>query len=133
MFNELNWLAIIVGTVFSMVLGFIWYGPLFANAWMKLVGLKKEDVDAKDSMKSMVISVLGAFMASTALAVIVKWMGYGLDKGLLAGALFSFAFIVTTIFSNDAYEKRPLSLTMINAGYRFVYFVVVGGILGIWS
>ena len=133
MFNELNWLAIIVGTVFSMVLGFIWYGPLFANAWMKLVGLKKEDVEATDSMKGMVISVLGAFIASAALAVIVKWMGYGLDKGLLAGALFSFAFIVTTIFSNDAYEKRPMSLTLINAGYRFVYFTVVGAILGIWN
>ncbi|MFC2161951.1 DUF1761 domain-containing protein [Acidobacteriota bacterium] len=132
MFSDLNWLAIITGTVFSMFLGFIWYGPLFANTWMKLVGLKKEDVNAKDSMKGMFISIIGSFIASACLAVIVKWMGHGLDKGLLAGALFSFAFVVTTIFSNDAYEKRPLSLTLINAGYRFVYFAVVGAILGIW-
>lgn len=133
MFVELNWLAIIACTVFSMVLGFIWYGPLFSKTWMKLVGIKKEDVNTKDAMKGNLISLIGSFFASTALAVIVKWMGYGLDKGLLAGAVFSFAFIVTTNFSNDAYEKRPMSLTLINAGYRFVYFVVIGAILGIWN
>ena len=64
MLSELNWLAIIVSTVFSMVLGFIWYGPLFDTAWMKLVGLKKEDVDAKDSMKGMVISSVNAPVSS---------------------------------------------------------------------
>lgn len=133
MFADLNWLAIIACTVFSMVLGFIWYGPLFSKRWMELVGIKKEDVNAKDAMKGNLISVIGSFIASTALAVIVKWMGYGLDQGLLAGAVFSFAFIVTTYFSNDAYEKRPMSLTLINAGYRFVYFVVIGAILGIWK
>ena len=133
MFVDLNWLAIVVCTVFSMVLGFIWYGPLFDKPWMKLVGLKKEDIDPKDSMKGHLISLVGSFIGAVALAVIVKWMGYGLVDGLLGGAFFSFAFIVTSYFSGDAYERRPVSLTLINAGYRFVYFVVIGAILGIWK
>jgi MFS family permease len=132
MFADMNWLAIVVCTVFSMVLGFIWYGPLFDKPWMKLVGLKKEDIDPKDSMKGHLISLFGSFIGSVALAVIVKWMGYGLVNGLLGGAFFSFAFIVTSYFSGDAYEKRPFSLSLINAGYRFVYFAVIGAILGIW-
>lgn len=133
MFTDLNWLAIVVCTVFSMVLGFIWYGPMFDKSWMKLVGLKREEIDPKDSMKGHLISIIGSFIASMAMAIIVKWMGYGLVNGLLAGAFFSFAFIVTAYFSGDAYEKRPVSLTLINAGYRLVYFVVIGAILGIWK
>lgn len=133
MFTDLNWLAIIFCTIFSMVLGFLWYTPiLFGKAWMRLVGLKEEDIQAKDSMKGYLISLIGSFIGVVALAVIVKWRGYGLFEGILAGAFFSFAFIVTSYFSGDAFERRPVSLTLINSGYRFVYFVVCGAILGIW-
>ncbi|MFH2040906.1 MAG: DUF1761 domain-containing protein [Acidobacteriota bacterium] len=133
MFEGLNWLAVVVSTFVSMALGFVWYTPiLFGNLWMKLVGLKAEDIEAKDSTKGMIISLFGAFISSVALAVIIGWIGYGLVNGLLAGAGFSFAFIVTTFFSQDAYEKRPLALTLINSGYRFIYFLIIGAILGLW-
>ena len=133
MFTDLNWLAIIVCTVFSMVLGFLWYTPiLFGKVWMRLAGLKEENIQTKDSMIGYLISLIGSFIGVIALAVIVKWWGYGLVDGLQAGAFFSFAFIVTSYFSGDAFEKRPVSLTLINAGYRFVYYLVCGGILGVW-
>jgi len=36
--GELDWLAVIVGTVALMVLGWLWYGPLFGKAWAKATG-----------------------------------------------------------------------------------------------
>ncbi|MCJ7681485.1 MAG: DUF1761 domain-containing protein [Candidatus Aminicenantes bacterium] len=133
MFEGLNWFAIVVSTFVAMALGFVWYTPiLFGNIWMKLVGLKAADIDAKDSTKGMVISLIGSFISAVALAIIIKWIGYGLVNGLLAGAGFSFAFIVTTFFSQDAYEHRPLALTLINSGYRFIYFLIIGAILALW-
>jgi len=131
MFTDLNWLSIVISTVFSMVLGFLWYTPiLFGKAWMNLSGLKEEEIQAKDSMKGYLISLVGSFIGVTALAVIIKWQGYGLMEGFLSGAFFSFAFIVTSYFSNDAFERRPVALTIINAGYRFVYFAICGAVLG---
>jgi len=133
MFSDLNWFAIIACTLFSMVLGFLWYGPvLFDKTWMKLAGIKPEEIQAKDSMKGHLISLVGSFMAVIALAIIVRWWGDGLLDGLLAGGFFGFSLVVTSYFSNDAYEKRPVALTLINAGYRFVYFAVSGAILGVW-
>lgn len=34
-----NYLAILVAAVLSMVLGFLWYGPLFGKEWTKLMGV----------------------------------------------------------------------------------------------
>jgi len=30
-FGQVNWVAVVLGAVFSMLLGFLWYGPLFAD------------------------------------------------------------------------------------------------------
>jgi len=41
---ELNYLAIIAAAIASMLIGWLWYGPLFGKQWMKLAGLKKSDM-----------------------------------------------------------------------------------------
>lgn len=134
MFSGLNWLAIIVCTFFSMVLGFFWYGPLmFDKTWMKLAGIKPEEVQAKDSLRGHLVSLVGSFIAVVALAVIVRGWGGGALRGLSAGGFLGFSLVATSYFSNDAYEKRPVALTLINAGYRLAYFAVSGAILGAWS
>ena len=45
--NELkiNHLAVIVAVVMQFVLGFLWYGPLFGDAWMEMVGLDMDTAD----------------------------------------------------------------------------------------
>lgn len=36
--GELDWVAVIVGTLAVVVLGWLWYGPLFGKAWSKATG-----------------------------------------------------------------------------------------------
>jgi hypothetical protein len=37
--HSLNWLAILVAAISTMVVGFLWYSPLlFAKAWMREMG-----------------------------------------------------------------------------------------------
>ncbi len=45
----MNYLAIITGTVLSMILGFVWYGPLFGKKWKELAGAN--DKELKDREK----------------------------------------------------------------------------------
>ena len=35
---NVNWLAIVAGMVANMVVGALWYGPLFGKRWMKELG-----------------------------------------------------------------------------------------------
>ena len=34
----MNWIAIIVATAAAMVIGYLWYGPVFGKTWMALTG-----------------------------------------------------------------------------------------------
>ena len=38
----INWLAVVAAAVSSLVLGGVWYGALFGNAWLKAAGLTRE-------------------------------------------------------------------------------------------
>lgn len=42
---EVNYLAVLIATVATMALGFLWYSPvLLGNAWVKQRGMKMEDI-----------------------------------------------------------------------------------------
>jgi len=135
MFEGINFWAVIVATLWSMVLGMLWYTKvLFGNTWMKLVGLKAEDIDPKDSYRGMIISVLTAFIAAWTLAWLMKATGtFGYWYGMRLGACISVGFIATTLFSNDAYDQRSVKLSLLNSGYRFFFFLGAGAIIGAWQ
>ena len=49
-FTSVNWLAVIVGTVVSMALGTLWYGPLFGKTWLRLIGKSPEEIESEPTM-----------------------------------------------------------------------------------
>ena len=48
---SVNYLAIVAGAVFSMILGFVWYGPIFGKKWMEIVGVDPKDLEARKQMQ----------------------------------------------------------------------------------
>ena len=134
MFEGINFIAVAAATLSSMVLGFLWYTPiLFGKQWQKAVGLRDEDMDNATAMRGHLYTMVGAFISYTALAKIIVALNHiGAVKGLLAGLIFSFAFIATALIGNDTYERKPFALTLINIGYRMTCFAVAGLILGLW-
>lgn len=42
-FSSFSWLAVLAAVVANMVLGFLWYGPLFGKSWRAAVGKTEED------------------------------------------------------------------------------------------
>src|SRR5260370_5585159 len=50
--HSLNWLAILVAAISTMVIGFLWYSPLlFAKPWMKEMGYDPSDKAKTEEMK----------------------------------------------------------------------------------
>ena len=129
---ELNWLAILVAAVAAFILGGLWYSPkLFGNAWMQDVGLTEES--AAESNMALIFG--GAFVLILIAAVFLgtaigssDWRG-GLHTGLVGGIAWgATAYGVTYLF-----ERRPLRLFLVNAGYNIVLFALMGGIIGAWN
>jgi hypothetical protein len=52
-FHSINLPAVLVATIYTMVVGFLWYSPLlFAKPWMKEMGYDPNDKARIEEMKT---------------------------------------------------------------------------------
>lgn len=128
---ELNWLAILAATIAGFVIGGLWYGPLFGNAWVAALGKKPEDI--QPSPLPFVISFLTALITAIVLGLLIQALGIttafgGLNLGLAIGA----GIIATAMASDSAFCGWGWRLFVIQAGYRVTYSIVMGVILAVW-
>ena len=127
----MNWLAVIAAALSSFVLGGLWYGPLFGNAWMKAAGVSAEQV--KNGNKAMIFG--GSFVLALLSAAAFSFMLGNQETaatGALYGALGGFCLVAASFGSTYLFEHKPVSLWLINGGYRTVQFTLIGLILGAW-
>jgi hypothetical protein len=47
---EINYLAVVVCAVLSLVVGGIWYGPIFGKKWLEVTGADKIDLERRKEM-----------------------------------------------------------------------------------
>lgn len=59
---ETNFLYIALAALVPMVMGFIWYGPLFGKAWMKQMGFTEESLKEGNMILIFGLSYLFSFM-----------------------------------------------------------------------
>ena len=71
--HNLNWLAVLVAAVSTMVVGFLWYSPiLFAKPWMREMGYDPDDkAKVQEMQKGAGPAYLGSFLASLVSAFIL--------------------------------------------------------------
>ncbi len=140
-----NYLAILLCGVAAMVLGFLWYGPLFGKVWMKEAGMSpdmmdkaKHDPAAKRAMmRSYAImflsSLVMAYILSHVLVFATSYMG---TSGVMAGLSSAFwmwlGFIATTSIGSVLWEMKTWKYWMIVAGYYLVDLSIMSMILSYW-
>ena len=130
---EINWLAVLAGAAAHMVLGFLWYGPLFGNLWIRGIGKTREEIAGAQSAMPYTVSIISAVLLAFGLALLLTApeqvdLVTGLTWGLIAGLLFVAPVLATTA----VFESRPLSVTLLAIGYAVVGLAIMGAILGAW-
>ena len=70
-------------------------------------------------------------------AVTLAWLVYALSvtswtSGALLGMVIGIGFIATAMASDAAFCRSGMRLFLIQAGYRVVYSILMGAILGVW-
>jgi hypothetical protein len=131
---EMNYLAVLVGAVISVIIGAAWYSTvLFGNAWLVLVGKTKEQAAKDFSPLKIVWALVWGFVTSYGLARVIVWTGKAtLVDGVLVGVLTCVVFAIASIAVNHSFEGRPVKLTVIYAGHHLVAFAAIGAMLGAW-
>lgn len=139
-FNSINWLAVVLCVVASLIIGSVWFSPkVFFPAWMKAIE-KTGMSDSNDQNMAPVIRIFGlTILASLVQAVfmglIVNLMGgmsggVTLASGALTGFLLWLGFVAPSSLTNKLFADR-VKAWYYEAGNHLVTFVIMGAIHGL--
>ncbi|RZJ66400.1 MAG: DUF1761 domain-containing protein [Flavobacterium sp.] len=159
---EINFLALLVAALSSLVTGFIWYNPkVFGTAWMKETGIVMDENKKPNMVKIFGMTIVYAFFIAFVLQMLVihqfgalglvggdptkalpsyaAFMGdYGMKfrtfrHGLLHGTMTGLFLCLPVLGVGALYENRSFKYTLIVGGYWVVTCALMGGIICAWQ
>jgi hypothetical protein len=138
---RINIVAVLVAVAVNFVIGFAWYGALFAKAWGKEMGYDPNmRPDKKTMLKGMAFMVIGNFLFAWVLAFYLAGWQYipgakemsRVVTGINSAISVWVGFFVPVHLGRIVWEKHSWKLFFINSGYHLVATVVVAVILSCW-
>lgn len=132
---ELDWLAVVMATVVGMAVAGAWYGKIFTTLWSTLTGVVAED-SKKASRRNMALLLVANAVTAVGLTVTIEvaWMAAGSDAlwlALLVGFAAWLTFSATTLLQHNAFELKPVRLTLLNSAYQLVLFLGMALTIGL--
>ena len=131
---EVNYLAVLLAMLSSMVVGSIWYAKaVFGQTWIKLA---KVDIKNADPVKPIIITMVVSLITAYVLAHVTYLSNQHFGNSFLQDALSTafwvwLGFTAARFITHDAFEGRPMKLTAINLGNEFVTIMLMGLIIGL--
>lgn len=139
---DINLLAVFVCVVFSIVLGSLWYGPLFGKKWEEIIGATDMDIEKRKEMQKKAMPLYAvqfvlSFVQVYILAQYINILSWIDISGVVNAFFIWVAFIVPTIAGaamwNNNSNRIKWAQFGIQAGYQFIFFIVSGFILCVWK
>ena len=121
---EVNYLQVFLASLSSMVLGSLWYGPIFGKPWMKMMGMTKEG--AKNVPSSETSKLYGIqFVGSVVMAFVLSQFPVQSVFLIWAG------FVAPVTLGTVLWEGKPWKLWFLNNGYYLILLMIMKLILSI--
>ena len=121
---DVNYWAVLVATLSTMIVGSIWYTPkVFGNYWMRVA--KVDDSGDRNAVVPILVTLIVSFISAWVLAIAtqVAWTAFGGNYLLVAittGLLLWAGFTAARFITHDAFEGRPAGLTILNIAHELV-------------
>lgn len=123
-----NLTIVLVSAVVSLIFGFVWYTAFFGKAWNQCLGKTKEQLG--NPWVGMVVMFMSLLTMAVSLSLLMIFLPVmHVTGGLKLGILVGVGFVALAMLVNDVYEKRPMKLFFINAGYQVLSIVLMSVIL----
>jgi hypothetical protein len=137
MVPEINYLAVLVAVIVSMVIGGVFYHrSVFGRTWMNLVGQSDESIQGGSPLTYPVV-VVASFLTAWVLAG-ASYLSFEFYKGsffvsdLVTGWILWLSFTVARMLVHDLFDTRSLKLTALNALNEFLIVTAMALIIGLW-
>jgi hypothetical protein len=129
---EINYLAVLVAGLLSMVIGFVWYSmSVFGKTWMEESKLKMKDMGKAGPGYALV--TVGSLVQAYVLAHFIDFTSATTwSEGVVTATWLWIGFVATAYAATYVFSKRSLKLWMIDAGYFLAVLVAQGALLAVW-
>lgn len=132
---EVNYVAVLLATLSSMVVGAIWYMPqIFGKSWMKLTKVDPSKTPS-NPLKIYGLTLLASFLTAYVLAHTTFIANQVIGSSYMSSAISTafwlwLGFIASRLLVHDLFEQRPTKLTLLNAGHEFATVMIMALIIG---
>ena len=122
-FSNFSFIALIVATLFNMILGALWYHPRFLGGpWVDAQGFRE------DALKPTPLSYLGTFLVALLMSWVIGIFVQSLDvitiaQALQLGFFIWLGFIVSTHFSGIIWAKKPFEAYLIDISFYLLSII----------
>lgn len=159
---EINFLAMAVASLTTIVIGFIWYHPkVFGTVWRRETGLSEEEINGGNRVKIIIFTViLSLMMTIVMMSLTIHQSGalgmiggqvtddtlpsfqlfmndYGtafrsFKHGALHGFIAGLLFAFPMNAINGLYERKSAKYIFINSGYWILTLTIMGALICGW-
>ena len=132
-----NFWAVLVSAVASMVIGSIWYGPLFGKKFMNAMGMDTWSPEKKESMKKgMALTYIWQFIASLVMFYVFAWLmgalGAKSPMDAIQAAFWVWLGFIVPVKLGDALWGGKMLLFCLGIGNMLFTLLAAGAIIGAW-
>lgn len=134
---EINYWAVLLATVSSMIVGSIWYAPkVFGTRWSRLANVDMGR-PGSSAIIPLITTVLVSFITAWVLAgaASIAWHFYEGSyfwAAVVTAVTLWAGFTAARFITHDAFEGRSTKLTTLNIAHELVTIVVMAIIIGVW-
>ncbi len=132
--TTINYWAVILSAISSMIIGSVWYGPLFGKKFMEAMGMNKWTPEEQEKMKKkMFVTYFLQFLASLLMFFILAWyIKMSIFSGFKAGLSNAFGlwlgFVVPLSLGNALWGGK-MTLFWLNIGNMLLTLLAAGAII----
>ena len=131
--HDVNWLAVLVAAVVPLVVGFLWYGPIFGKQWLALMETTAEEIQKDfNPLKTHGASFVLSFVTAFVLAQLLAGGSGGVMTGVHVGLLVTIGFVLNVGYQGVAYEQRKPGIFLLSLGYNAVALTGQAVVLSVW-
>ena len=116
-----------------MIVGALWYGPIFGKRWLVLMETTEEAIAAGfNPLKTYGVSFLFAIASAFGLAVLLDGFS-GPLHGVHAALVAVIAFVIPVTHQSVAFEQRKTGLAALSVGYNLLALLGQAILLSVWK
>lgn len=129
-----NWFSFAIAVVLPMIVGSLWYGPLFGKVWMRMMDLTEKKIkETLNPVKSYGGSLLASVLTAYVFSFCISYMNMGtLGGGLTVGFAAWVGFALPMGWQSVAWEDKDMKLFVLNQGNNLLVFLLTGALIGGW-